>query len=151
MTFDDLSFEPPATWRDRRLLVFAPPAAEEASAHIIVTRRRRAPGVPLDVFVCREIVNLSARLPMCELLGQDETRVADRPAIMVTLRTVHGPPGILMDEVLVYVDSPDGDVLTLTCAGAHPADDEALAALDDVLASARLVAPALERSVRDPP
>ena len=109
------SFEPPVDWTCRQVTILArPEGADDESANILVTREeRRGPGA-LQAHAMQQVMDLSKSFARMQLLELSQLQLGGRPAVRARLssETAEGP----VVQVLVWVDTPEGDVLTLTCS-----------------------------------
>ena len=145
LQFDSLLLPEPAGWIYRHLLSFrvSRGAPREDDPNIVVARLPRVE--TLEGSVLLHLLGLAKRLPELALLQRTAEEVSGRAAIRVHLRAVRG--ATLRQEVFVYVDAPEGDLLVLSCSWRDGDEraDETLQAFARMLAAARFTRGASDR------
>jgi hypothetical protein len=114
MDFDSLCLEAPQGWTHRHLLTFridrGTPRDRDPS--IVVARLPRVD--TLEASVLHHVINLAKRLPDFVLLERTACRVDGRQAIRARFKAVR--EGLVREEVSVYVEAPEGDLVVLGCS-----------------------------------
>jgi hypothetical protein len=104
-------------------------------ANIVVTRERREPGVTFQAYTMRCMLILS-RMPDFKLLETGVLEVAGRDALRVHF--VSTSERGALEQVIVYVDTPDDMALSITCTAAAAEERPWMPVLESLVASGRL-------------
>jgi hypothetical protein len=137
--FGAFSFEPPQPWNEDSLVYVGPPINNGATPSLVFGRMQRRPGEPLEAAVWRVMLARSKRDREVAVYEPSRTHVASREAMRVGFKVV--TEGCVSYETIVFVDSPDGDVLSVGCSivyGIHDPpvlESEWLPALERVVAT----------------
>jgi hypothetical protein len=138
--FGAFSFvEPPQPWNEDSLVYIGPPIKNGATPTLVFGHMQRAPGEPLEAAVWRVMLARSKRDRDVAVFEPCRIHVASREAMRVGFKLV--TEGTVTYETMVFVDSPDGDILSVACSIVYGVDDppvlesEWLPVLERVVAS----------------
>jgi hypothetical protein len=134
------SFEPPRDWATREVLMFtSPEGRDEERPNIIVTREASlAPG-SIQSHAMQQLMELSKTFPDFELVEIRELRACGRAAMSAQI--LSSTEGGKVAQAMVWVSTPEGDILTLTCSQMESVQSS-LPALDELIKSLTFTAPA---------
>lgn len=140
----DATFEAPPGWENRSVIAFAAPAsAGRSPMNVVMTREPLVGGDSLQLHADRQLMALATR-PHFEVVESRVRDVGGRPARQV--RFVWAAEHGKVEQVVVYVESPDAEAPTAICFTATVGLDvgssaELQANLDRLLASVRFRQP----------
>ena len=132
-----LSFDPPEGWGEQVVVIYAAPRGDPGAPSLAVTRWSRAPAPSIAAFVVRHLASLAERLARFELLADEETVVGGRRAVRVRFRAMRGDRARLLHELIVYVEAPQGEVVTFSCTFGPAGEARATAAMERLLSTVR--------------
>jgi hypothetical protein len=119
--FGLFSFEGPPHFHAQTLVMVGPPIANGATPNIVLSRLVRPPSEPFEAVAWRTLLDAAKDQQDFALFESSRTQVASRPAMRVRFKTV-GERGVSY-QTAVFVESPDGDVVSVTCSILHSVDD----------------------------
>ena len=138
--YGSLSFQSPPSWRDHHVLLFSPIVRRPGAPNIIMTRAGRG-ATNLASYAWAELVDLAKSLPAFSLIGTEEIEVGGRKAIRARFTSGRGEARATLEEVIAYIDTPEGDVITLGCSWIASEPSDARDVFDPILATARFDGP----------
>ena len=132
-----LSFQPPEGWSEQVVVIYAAPRTDPGAPSVAVTRWSREPAPSFAAFVGRHLTSFAERLARFELLAHEEMIVGGCRAVRARFRAMRGDRAALLTELLVYVDTPQGEVVSFACTFGPGGEARATAAMDRMLSTVR--------------
>jgi hypothetical protein len=140
-----LTFQPPEGWAEQAVVIYAAPRSEPGAPSLAVTRWSREPdgvvrGEPAPsfaAFVGRHLTSFARRLARFELLAHDEMIVDGCRAVRARFRAMRGDRARVLEELIVYVDTPHGEVVSFGCTFGPGGEARANEAMERLLATVR--------------
>ncbi len=130
-----LSFQPPEGWSEQVVVIYAAPRSEPGAPSVALTRWSREPAPTFAAFVARHLASFAERLARFELLANEEMIVGGCRAVRARFRAMRGDRARLLHELIVYIDTPQGEVVSFGCTFGPGGEARATAAMEKLLST----------------